>query len=124
LFAGLSDWGTWFQGEILGEFVLANSNLNSNQVRLRLSPAEVLTLNVVFYTFRLFNNAQDFGAHPATVASDSLADEVDIILDGSLANWWSVTATCAVAVPNDGFRQATGGSATWVSTMLYTNFNF
>src|SRR5262249_54894054 len=102
LFAGLSDWGTWFQGEVLGEFVLANSNLNSNQVRLKLTPAEPLTLNVIYDEFRLFNHQQAFGAQPARVQSRSLADEVDMIFDVSLANWWAMTATFAVAVPNDG----------------------
>ena len=32
---GMSDWGTWFQGEIIGEYVLANSNLFSYLVGLR-----------------------------------------------------------------------------------------
>jgi len=27
-------------------------------------------------------------------------------------------------VPNAGFREATGGNATWINSMLYTNFNF
>jgi hypothetical protein len=124
LFAGLTDWGTWFQGEILGEFVLSNSNLDSHQVRLKLAPSEIVTLNLIYYKFLLYNQNQDFGVTPSHVTSNSLADEVDMILDVSPANWWSMTATFAFAVPNDGFREAVGGSATWLSGMLYTNFNF
>jgi len=124
LFPGLPDWGSWFQGEVLGEFVLSNSNLNSHQVRLKLQPTDVLTLNLIYYKFLLNNKNQDFGLVPTRVQSRSLADEVDMIMDISLANWWSITATFAVAVPNDGFREAVGGSATWISSMLYTNFNF
>ena len=124
LFTGLTDWGTWFQGEIVGEFALSNSNLNSNQVRLKLTPSELLSFNIIYYNFLLYNREQDFGPEPARVGSSALADEVDMILDVSPANWWSMTATFAVAVPNDGIREATGGSATWISSMLYTNFNF
>ncbi len=124
LFAGFTDWGTWFQGEILGEFVLSNSNLDSHQVRLKLAPSEVVTLNLIYYKFLLYDQNQDFGTTPSRVSSSSLADEVDIILDVSPANWWSMTATFAFAVPNDGFREAVHGSATWLSGMLYTNFNF
>jgi hypothetical protein len=124
LFAGLTDWGTWFQGEILGEFVLSNSNLDSHQVRLKLAPNEIVTLNLIYYKFLLYDQNQDFGVTPSHVTSSSLADEVDMILDVSPANWWSMTATFAIAVPNDGFREAVGGSATWLSGMLYTNFNF
>ncbi len=124
LFTGLSDWGSWFQGEILGEFVLSDSNLDSHQVRLTLEPTDVLTLNLIYYKFLLYDDNQDFGLIPSQVSSRSLADEVDMILDISLANWWSMTATFAFAVPNDGFREAVHGSATWLSGMLYTNFNF
>jgi hypothetical protein len=124
LFAGLSDWGTWFQGEVLGEFVLSDSNLDSHQVRLKLQPTDVLTLNLIYYKFLLYNNNQDFGVTPSRVGSSSLADEVDTILDVSLANWWTMTVTFAFAVPNDGFREAVNGSSTWLSGMLYTNFNF
>ena len=34
LFYGQSDWGTWFQGEILGNYIAANSNLLSWLLRL------------------------------------------------------------------------------------------
>ncbi len=124
LFTGLPDWGSWFQGEVLGEFVLSDSNLNSHQVRLKLQPSDALTLNLIYYKFLLYDRNQDFGLVPSRVSTDSLADEVDTILDVSLANWWSMTATFAFAVPNDGFREAVGGSSTWISSMLYTNFNF
>jgi len=46
------------------------------------------------------------------------------ILDIVPTNWWSKTVDLTLAVPNTGFREATGGSATWISSMLYTNFNF
>ena len=33
LFLGFYDWGTWWQGEIAGEYFLSNSNLKSHLVR-------------------------------------------------------------------------------------------
>jgi len=44
---GLSDWGYWFQGELLGEWVLPNSNLRSHMVRLELTPNDVFTFNLL-----------------------------------------------------------------------------
>ena len=38
LIPGFYDWGTWWQGEIAGEYFLSNSNLISHQVRLHLAP--------------------------------------------------------------------------------------
>ncbi len=124
LFTGLSDWGSWFQGELLGEFVLSNSNLNSHMVRLELTPADGLTLNLFYWKFLLDDRQQDFGPTPARVASHALADEVDVILDLTVTNWWSMTAAFTAAVPNDGFREATGGNDTWINSMLYVKLNF
>ena len=123
LFTGLPDWGSWFQGELLGEYVLSNSNLNSHQVRLTLKPNDVLTLNVIYYKFLLDHHEQGFGLTPSRV-SRSLADEVDFIADLAVTNWWSITATLAVAHPSNGFEEAVDGSSTWVNGYLYTNFNF
>jgi len=123
LFTGLSDWGSWFQGELLGEYVLSDSNLRSNQVRLLLKPSEMLTLNLIYYKFLLDNRNQSFGLTPSRV-SRSLADEVDLIADVAVTNWWSLTATCSVANPNAGFREAVNGSATWINGYFYMNFTF
>jgi hypothetical protein len=124
LFAGLSDWGYWFQGELLGEWVLPNSNLQSHMVRLKLTPNDVFTLNLFYYKFLLANLEESFGTTPMRVSSHQLADEIDAILDIAATNWWSMTAELTLAVPNTGFREATGGNATWINSMLYTNFNF
>lgn len=124
LFVGLSDWGYWFQGELLGEWVLSNSNLQSHMVRLKFTPNDVFTFNLFYYKFLLANLEQSFGPTTMRVSSHQLADEVDAILDIAATNWWSMTAEFTLAVPNNGFREATGGNATWINSMLYTNFNF
>ena len=49
---GFTDWGSWYQGEITGEYVFGNGNLNSNLVRLKMQPKEELTLNSSITTSR------------------------------------------------------------------------
>ena len=39
LFLGFYDWGTWWQGEIAGEYFLSNSNLKSHLVRVHADAA-------------------------------------------------------------------------------------
>jgi hypothetical protein len=124
LFVGGSDWGYWVQGELLGEWVLSNSNLKSHMVRLKLTPNDVLTLNLFYYKFLLADLEESFGATPMRVSSHQLADEFDTIVDIAATNWWSMSVELTLAVPNTGFREATGGNATWINAMLYTNFNF
>jgi hypothetical protein len=124
LFTGLPDWGYWFQGELLGESVLSNSNLISHQVRLKASPNDWLGLNLIYYRFQLNNRNQGFGLTPGPVSSRALADEVDLIADITMTNWWSISVTAAMANPNKGFTQAVHGSATWLTGYVYMNFNF
>ena len=124
LFLGELDWGTWSQGEILGEFVLSNSNLNSHQVRLKMQLNDIFTLNLIYYKFSFYNKNQNFGLVPTRVTSDALANEFDTILDINLTNWWSMTVDLNFAVPSKGISQAVNGHSTWISGMIYTNFNF
>jgi hypothetical protein len=35
LLLGFCDWGSWWQGEIAGEYFISNSNLKSPQIRAR-----------------------------------------------------------------------------------------
>src|SRR5688500_9405163 len=53
LFPGFQDWGSWYQGEIGGEYFLINSNLISHQVRLHFTPNEVLSTGLIGYFFQL-----------------------------------------------------------------------
>jgi hypothetical protein len=56
---GFSTWGTCFQGEITGEWVLDNANLRTHVGRLVLTPEDKLTLNLIYYNFT-FDNAHSF----------------------------------------------------------------
>jgi hypothetical protein len=123
LFTGLPDWGSWFQGELLGEFVLSNSNLKSHQVKLTIKPSEIVTVNLIYYKFLLDRKDETFGTTAARV-SRNLGDEVDLIVDVAPTNWWSITGTFSVAHPSSGFQQAVDGSAAWINGYLYMNFNF
>ena len=40
LLPGFYDWGTWWQGEIAGEYFLSNSNLKSHLIRAHVTPSE------------------------------------------------------------------------------------
>lgn len=124
LFPGLSDWGSWFQGELLGEFVIANSNLDSHMVRIEAQPHEDLTLNLLYYKFLLSDLDQSFGTTPKRVSSADLADEIDLIAQLALTPWWSILTELTVAVPDRGFREAVGGSSTWINGMVYFRLRF
>jgi hypothetical protein len=124
LFGGIEKWGSWVQGELLGEFVISNSNLRSHQVRLTLEPNDDVTLNLIYYNTRLDDDTQSFGLEPSQVGNRALANEFDVIVDYTLTNWASVTFNLSFADPDDAFEEAVGASETWVSGYLALNFNF
>ena len=125
LFYGSSDWGSWYQGEILGNWLVTNSNLITHQVRAEFSPAESTTIDVLFYKFLLYSREQDISIPSvAPVTSKNLADEIDFAFQYAPTPWWLIAATISAAIPERAATQITGGTQTWVQSMLTTSFTF
>jgi len=68
---GARGWGTWTQGEITGNYVTGNTNLNSQSVQLRLQPTDDLAVGVIYYMF-------DYNKKPSGVTDSSLMNEVNV----------------------------------------------
>jgi hypothetical protein len=125
LFYGMSDWGTWYQGEILGNWIATNTNLNSHQIRLNLVANEQVNINLIYYHFMLDSHSQTMRSAPVKpITSTDLADEVNIIADFNLTNWWTMALMFAVDVPGRAARQITGGNQTWVQPSIWSGWNF
>ena len=88
LLTGFYDWGTWWQGEIAGEYFLSNSNLLSQLVRVHLSPSEGVGGGLMFYSFE-FDQPAPVG--PGVTSTDA-AFEFDAYVD------WKVNATFTIKV--------------------------
>ena len=125
LFYGSSDWGSWYQGEILGDWFVTNSNLITHQVRAEFAPTESTTIDLLFYKFMLYSREQDLSVPPASpVTSKNLAEEVDLAFQYAPAPWWLIAATISAAIPDRAATQITGGTRTWVQSMLTTSVTF
>ncbi|MFO1047848.1 MAG: alginate export family protein [Geminicoccaceae bacterium] len=118
LFYSGPDWGTWTQGEIIGEFVLENSNLVSHTVRLNAYPTRGLTLTALYYYFLL----DDPGA--AGVEDHDFAHEIDLAVDVDLGGNLSIGAVAAVSIPEDAAKQLTGGDQTWSQLLAFAKVVF
>lgn len=116
LFYGFYDWGYWFQGEVLGEYVLSNSNLNSSMVQVALDPTDSLHVNLFYYHFEL-DQAESFG-----VQSDKFADEWNITLDWTVNDYLMFSVVGAYVNPDDGAEEYTGGDDGWAYVMFQTSF--
>jgi hypothetical protein len=118
LFYGLSDWGYWYQGEITGEYVNGNHNLNCNLVELQVYPCKPLRVSFLYYHMTLDSTSA------AGVTSGNVVDECDLVFDYTVNKHLSFSLVGADATVNTGGKELYGGSGNWMYTMFLTTVTF
>lgn len=118
LFYGTSgEWGTWVQGEIVGEYMLFNSNQTTSQLKFTLHPTSTITTGAVLYKF-------DFKATPEGIDDKSFAKELDLYVDWAPSTHWVVGGLVGVATPGDGAKQLFGSDDTSHLFQAYAVYSF
>lgn len=120
LFPGFYDWGTWWQGEIAGEYFLSNSNLKSKLLRVDMDPSDSLGLGVLLYKFTL----DEPRAAGVNVTATDLAVEVDVYADWMLNKNFTLTLVGAFANPGTAVQQRFGRTANFRYGMAYIAYSF
>lgn len=120
LFVGFHDWGTWWQGEIAGEYFLANSNLKSQLIRAHVEPSEALSGGLLFFNFSL-DHPQAFGPH---VTDKQAAHELDAYTDWKLNDNFTLTFVGAYADPGKAVQQFSGRTKNFAYGMVYVAYSF
>jgi Alginate export len=120
LFLGFYDWGTWWQGEIAGEYFLSNSNLKSHLVRAHVSPSDAVRGGLMFFKFSF---DQPASVAPAVTDSDA-AFEIDGYIDWELNTNFTVSLLGAYADPGRAVQQATGRTKNFTYGMVYVGYSF
>ncbi|WP_157197992.1 MULTISPECIES: hypothetical protein [Methylomonas] len=116
---GFKTWGTWFQGEINGEFIFDNTDLITNTTRLVLSPTESVTVNLIYLNYQLDDPAV------WSVSSSDYGNEVDLVADWAVSDAVDIAAGIETFIPNKGGKQVFGGgNEMWIQTMVYASFKF
>lgn len=117
---GYTDYGYWYQGEISGNYPLANGNLKSNMLRVKATPSEAWTLNLFYYDFK-FNHPRSLDPF---VTSDDWGDEINFTADWALDDHWYLIGVAAILFPGDAARQWVGGNDDWLYSMVYVSYSF
>jgi hypothetical protein len=120
LFLGFYDWGTWWQGEIAGEYFLSNSNLKSHLVRMHVSPSDAVSGGLMFFNFS-FDQPRSVG--PQVTDTDA-ALEIDAYVDWKLNANFTVSLIGAYADPGKAVQQATGRTKNFAYGMVYVGYSF
>jgi hypothetical protein len=100
---GSRGFGSWFLGEIFGQYISANSNLNLEMVHLKFSPLDTLDFGILYYNFR-FDQAAQF--NNPLITSKNAAQEVNFYSVWSATEWLTVTGALGFMVPGAGLKQA------------------
>ena len=120
LFLGFSDWGTWWQGEIAGEYFQSNSNLISNLVRLHVAPSDSISGGLLFFKFTLDHPE---AAGPG-VTDDDVAFETDLYVDWKLNSAFTLSLVAAYANPGEAVRQSSGRTKNFGYGMAYLAYSY
>jgi hypothetical protein len=120
LLPGFYDWGTWWQGEIAGEYFLPNSNTNTHQIRAHVTPKEAISGGLIFYQFRL--DRPD--ALAADVTNKNLAWEFDFYADWQINANFTASGVFAFANPQTAAQQLFGRTDNFVYGMLYVAYRY
>jgi Alginate export len=120
LYLGFYDWGTWWQGEIGGEYFLSNSNLISHQLRLHVTPSESLSGGLIAYDFQL----DEPESYAPGVTSDEVAFELDAYLDWKINSNFTASFVFAYADPGDAIQQSFGESDSFKYGMVYLTYAY
>jgi hypothetical protein len=120
LLTGFYDWGSWWQGEIAGEYFVSNSNLISHQLRVHTTPTESIETGLMFFRFQL--------DHPAALApqvtSDDVGYELDWYMDWAINDNFAASFVAAVAEPGDAVEQSSGRTDTFFYGMIFLAYSY
>lgn len=116
---GFKTWGTWFQGEMNGEFIFDNTDLITNTTRLVVTPIENVTMNLIYINYK-FDDPKVWN-----VKSSNHGNEVDLIADWSVNSSVDLAAGIETFIPDEGGKQVFGGgNKMWAQGMVYASFKF
>lgn len=113
-------YGTWFQGEVIGGWLLFNSNQRNHLVHLATFPRETLTIGLIGGTFALVES--NYLGRP--VSDRHFGDELNLYADWTMNARVFVTAAYAVMFPGDGAIEAFRDDENFHIFEVGVNFTF
>ncbi|KIM00646.1 hypothetical protein CCC_03248 [Paramagnetospirillum magnetotacticum MS-1] len=93
-------FGTWFIGEIVGNYVIGNSNVNIHQLTFSVNPLDTVKLSVLAYNYQYAAKTQLTG-----VRSADLAREIDFAAEWTISDNVALSAAFGAAKAGRGYKQ-------------------
>lgn len=113
-------WGTWFQGEVTGGWLLFNNNQRNHLVHLAVTPHERVTVGLIGGTFALVED--NYRGLPVTARH--FGDEFNLYTDWAVHENLFLSAGYGVMFPGQGAVQGVGDDETYHLLELGLYFNY
>jgi hypothetical protein len=117
LWTGFYDWGTWWQGEIAGEYFASNSNLVTNTLRVHATPSETRGTGLILIDFKLDTDVPG-------ITSKDLATELDWYADWTLNDHFTLSFVAAFASPGEAVEQGFDRNEDFWYGMFYVAYSY
>jgi hypothetical protein len=120
LLPGFYDWGTWWQGEIAGEYFLANSNLISSRLRIHVTPSASVSGGLMGYIFTLDNRA----SFSPLATSNALVNEIDAYTDWKADKNFTFSFVLSIASPQKAVQEVYDRTSNFTYGMIYVTYAY
>jgi len=102
LFYGFTNWGQWFIGEVTGEYIIFNSNVNVNMLMVQASPYDNLFVTAAYFDF----NRNEPGAG----VDDDFGQEINLIADWAVSDNIATSISYGILQPGGNAEASFGGN--------------
>lgn len=113
-FAG--GWGSWFYGEIAGEYQILNSNMNIDMVKVAVTPASFVETGLIGYNFR---RDQATGS-----GSKTFSKELNLYADWTITDNLSLETVYGIAFPDDAAEADFGSRKNSQLAQIFATYTF
>ena len=120
LFPGFYDWGSWWQGEIAGEYLISNSNLVSHMLRLHTDPTSRIGTGLIWFDFSL----DQPGSYEGGVQSDELGQEINWYMDWAFHRMFTLSLVLARTEPGRAVEEAFERTKPFKYAMVYLALDY
>lgn len=120
LFPAFHAWGSWWQGEIAGEWFLSNSNLKVHMLHINTKPHANIETGLIYFDYSL----DQPGSYEGGVVSSDLAKEINWYMDWSANEMFTFSFVLARNNPGPAIEEAFGRSETFKYAMVFLSFSY
>ncbi len=117
---GFVDWSTWLVGDVVGNYLLFNSNERVQQFSIKNRLNEAFTLGVIHYQFWL--DEKNFQG--AAVSDRRFADETAVYLDWTPTPRWYASLSYNRVKPQAAAKQVFGNDQRFDALELYFTYRY